>query len=599
MINGVPLSSLVGAIACDTETTGLSTQRGDRPFMVLFMDEEEQYATVIWPVDPYTREVTPDPQDLAELRALFSQESRRFVFHHGKFDVQMLAAVGVDVRPDSWDDTLVAARVLRSGIPSAALKPLAKRFCGIPVDDEKALKKAVAAERRKGKKLGWKIGPVVETDYWVCPDLCEEYGRGDVLRTLSLWILFESQLNGSPLRNVYAREMELQPVVIKMEQRGIRCDLEDVIEGRLAAEEKAEDIRSRIREITRIPDFNPNSPNDIAAYFFHSQRHPVHKRTPTGQPKTDAKTLAAIDDPVARLILEYKKASKMGQFFASWEPMIVDGVIYGSFEPQAAHTGRFSARNPNFQQVPKRDPDLKKACRKPFRPREGYVWAALDYSQMELFMLGALAGDMEMLEGFRRGEDVHRNTAIRIWGEEAFNSSLRSRAKAVSFGISYGAGPAKVASESGLTFQEAVAVIAEYFDAFSSVREFMDASEKEARTTGAVINPFDRRVEVDRDTIYAATNYMIQSSGADIVKMAMIRIDRWLSEVCPEAGIILQIHDEIVIEMPKAFATIANLRIVRDLMVEGTEEKFGIPLQVEAEYVMPGRSWSTAAKVSL
>lgn len=603
MIHGAPLSELGPVVACDTETTGLAPKRGDRPFMILFMDEDERFTAYYWPVDPLTREVQFDEAELDELRAFFGDTGRRFVFHHGKFDIQMLSSVGINLPASRWDDTLIAARVLRSSVPAAGLKPLAHKFCGVPVEDEKDLQRAVVRARREGKQKGWALAGSPKADYWMAPNECLRYGKGDVFRTILLWYLFRDLLEGkeAALRPVYDREMRLQPVVIDMEQRGIYCDAESVVQGIEESTESVLDIRSRLEDLTRIPGFNPNSPNDISSFFFHSGRFPVLSRTTSGAPKTDKATMEQIDHPVARLILEFKKEDKLRQFFQSWLSLVEKGVIYGSFEPQAAHTGRFGARNPNLQQVPKRDPVAKKRCRRPFRPRPGYAWMAFDFSQMELMMLAGLAREEGMMDAFRNGRDVHRETAVSIWGEDAVaaDPALRTQAKACTFGISYGAGPGKLAASIGGSLADGQILLDDYFAAFPGVKDFMDACVSEAESTGAVVNPYGRRVEVHRESAYAALNYKIQSSGADVVKTAMLRVHNWLRANHPHAGLVLQIHDEIVVEAPRAEATLDMMREIRRLMAEGTEDVFGIPLKVDVEYVMDGRSWGSAAPVNV
>lgn len=593
---GPPLAEFGSVVACDTETTGLSTQRGDRPFLTLFMDEEERLTMFEWVVDPLTRTVSVDPDDVDEMNAFFGGD-RELVFHHGKFDVTMLRSVGVEV-PDGWNDTMIAARVLRSGLPTVALKPLAKRFAGIEDADEEDLKKAVRAARRKGRKLGWKLGPKVETDYWMAPKECRAYGGTDVLRTICLWFLFREEIAASPdATRTYQRELDLQPVVLRMEDRGVMCRPEDITSSKAEVMEGVRKINQRIFDGTGNPDFNPRSSAQLIDFFHEEMKLPVHGRTKTGLPKTDKDALAKIDHPVARAIEELRTQEKMVQFFESWMEHQAGGILHSSFEPTAAVTGRFSSRDPCLHQVPKRNPVMKKLCRKPFRPREGYVWIAGDFTQMELYMLAGLAKEQAMLEAFRAGRDIHAETAIQIWGQT--NDDLRFRAKAATFGISYGAGPETLGASTGLSVGDAADLLDGYLNAYSGVATFMDDCQREAKLTGAVLNPFGRRVEVSKDAIFAALNYKIQSSGADVVKEAMIRINNWLRAEVPDAEIVLQIHDEVVLEVPKARANIAFMRELSRLMSLGTEDVFGIPLRVDLEYVMEGRSWSRAAPVNL
>jgi len=590
------LEALNDLVAVDTETTGLSRWHGDRPFAVSFCDSEGNTHYIRWEVDPFTREVLADPDDLRALFKFF-RSGRRFVFHHGKFDVMMLDAFGVKVPAKTWDDTLVAFRCVKTDEPTYGLKPLAKRYADYEITDEKDLKKATIAARRQGKKEGWKIHEDVPADYWMAdPELCARYAIQDAERTMLLWILVQDRIQEVGVQATYALEMEIQQVTMDMERHGVAIDLPLIKSAQTELGEKLSTLFTEL-ESASWDGFNPNSPQQKIKLLYERLGLRPRGWTKSGAPATDKTALEKLNHPVAKLLLEYSNLSKQLQFYVQWESQAVEEggqwVIHPTFNPQAADTGRFSCSNPNLQQVPSRDPEAAARARRPFIPRPGHVWIACDYSQMELRMLASQAHEEGMLNAFRNGADIHEETAYLVFGSR--DKKHRRDAKDINFGISYGAGAEKIGETSGKSTYEAQQNIDRYFGRFPGIQRYMEEMIGKARADGHIINPYGRRIDIPRQKLYTALNYDIQSSGADVCKRAMLRTAPLASAV--GGHLVLQIHDEIVFEIPREAATPQLLRQIRDEMEAAAEGKFQIPLGVDVSYCE--ESWADKQDVVL
>jgi DNA polymerase-1 len=595
------LDRLSSLVAVDTETTGLRSFAGDLPFAIAFCDDQGQVDYVAWAVDPLTRKPRVSASDVRSLQEFF-RSGRTFVFHHGKFDVQMLTAIGVHVPPQSWEDTLVAMRCLITNEPTYGLKPLAKKYADYPTDDEEDLLKSTYAGRRAAKQHGWSIAPDCKADYWLAdPVLVRKYALGDVKRTMLLWMLANDRIKADGIQHTYDLEMRVQPVVIAMERRGVRID-------RAAVDSAARGIAAQLAESRRYfdkevsPDFNPNSHLQKCSLFETLGIRPVGW-TSSGQPSWKAEHLAYVDHPVAEAIVHHADLVKRASFFESWAKHAVcaEGiwVLYPNFEPQAARTGRFGCRAPNLQQVPKRDPEMAELARRPFIPREGCVWIAADYSQMELRMLADLADESEMRTALAKGRDIHRETAVTLWGSDAVDNDpgLRSKAKGVTFGIQYGIGAKKLGKFIGGTEADGLRLLDQYLETFSGIRQFREDAMSDARNKGYVRTAYGRRLDVPPMEPNKAVNYRIQGSGADVCKRAMIAVDRYCRRTLgSEHGIVLTIHDELAIEVPRTWATAERLYAVRDLM-ESAGHVFKDRLPVDVSLVES--SWAEKLDVHL
>jgi DNA polymerase-1 len=383
-------------------------------------------------------------------------------------------------------------------------------------------------------------------------------------------------------------EMPLVPVLTDMEWEGISIDRE--VFARLGAELGAELARLE-GEIAGVAgeELNLNSPRQLATILFEKQQLPVLKRTKTG-PSTDADVLdqlAAMGHELPRLILEYRELQKLKSTYVDTLPERVNrhtGRIHTSFNQTGAATGRLSSSEPNLQNIPVRTP-RGEAIRRGFVPRAGWSFLVADYSQIELRLMAHLSGDPAFIEAFRQGGDIHRQTAALIFGVplEQVTPDMRGRAKTINFATIYGQGPFALSRQLGISQEDAKSFIARYFERFSGVRAFLDAQVRLAREQGYVETLFKRRRYIpeikDRNfnvRAYGernAQNSPLQGSAADLIKLAMIRIHAAMLEQKQESRMLLQVHDELVFEVPPheldAMATLvrAHMEGVVDLQV--------------------------------
>lgn len=595
----VPLSKLGRLVACDTETTGTNPWKGDRPFAVSMCDEDGRAWFRSWPVDPMTREVKIPRRDRRTLRFFF-RSRRRIVFHNGKFDLRMLRMAGcIDGWPrGGWDDTLVAARVARSDELSYQLKFLAARHLDYPRDDEKELKAEVRRLRRVGKKEGWAITPAgedgaVERDYWLAPDHVEPYALKDAERTIILWLFYREVMEEDGLLDVYSREMAVQEPVTRMEDRGVLIDTRELIQFAYRMGVQAHAARREIDEIFGA-EFNPNSYPQKREHFYGKFGLPVTSTTKNRNPSVDGDALegwAAQGVAGAGELLEWSRAEKLLQFCRRWRELLVDRVLHPTLEPTATKTGRFSCRDPNLQQVPKRSKEAKLA-RRPFVPRPGHVWVLLDYSQMELRLLAGLANEGAMLDAFAAGEDIHATTARLVFGRD--DEYHRLLAKNLNFAIVFGAGPKKAAlMMGGVPIDDAKDFLDRYYQRFPRVQAFMDECSNAVRREGYIVNPYGRRVYVNPDYAYRGVNSLIQSTGADVLKVAMPRIEDFLED--RRAWIVLPVHDELVVEARTQAYCLGLVRGVRDLM----EDHGGVlPIELPVDAALARACWAKSKEIA-
>ncbi|WP_029734330.1 DNA polymerase I [Deferrisoma camini] len=426
-------------------------------------------------------------------------------------------------------------------------------------------------------------------------------GRARTARALAAALLDELEREG--LRRLYEEiENPLIPILADMEVRGIRVDV-GVLEG-LSREyaRRLEELSERIFQAAG-ERFNPNSPKQLSRILFEKLKLPVVKRTATGF-STDASVLEELAGlhPLPALLLEHRSLAKLKTGFLDALPKLVDprtGRIHTTFHQTVTATGRLSSSNPNLQNVPVRGEEGRR-IREAFVADAGCVLVSADYSQVELRILAHMSRDPELIEVFRAGRDVHTETASRIFGVPAdrVDSRMRREAKTVNFGILYGMSPFGLARQLGVTHETARNLIDAYFRQFAGVRTFLSELVERARRTGYAETLFGRRRPIpelrSRNRAQRefgerlAVNTPIQGTAADLIKTAMIRVRRELDEPDTRGALVLQVHDELVLEVPEAEARRCADR-VRQAM-EGAA-RFDVPLVVD---VGAGPNWYEA-----
>jgi DNA polymerase-1 len=391
-------------------------------------------------------------------------------------------------------------------------------------------------------------------------------------------------------------ECPLLPVLVRMEMEGIAIDPAALIEIGGQLQQRIDELTKSIAIHAGRP-FNLNSPKQLGEILFNELGlADKAKKTKTGQFKTDEQTLATFagKHPIIDEILEYREATKLkGTYLDALPGHIVQetGRIHTQFHQLVAATGRLASTDPNLQNIPIRSA-LGKQIRKAFVPREGFTLLSCDYSQIELRVMAALANDASMIEAFRENRDIHTATAAKVWGvaESEVTREQRSGAKMVNFGIIYGISAFGLSQRLAIPRGEAAEIIDSYFKQYPAIREFMDRTIQEARECGYVETLAGRRryfadLTSGNPTIRgnaerAAINTPIQGSAADMIKLAMIRIDAYLRDNTRRTRMLLQVHDELVFDLApeEREEMIAN---VLSIMQNALPLPGGVPILVE------------------
>jgi DNA polymerase I len=583
-----------GSFAVDTETTDLDPMRADLVGIAIsFMQGQAFYL-------PF-RHCRPDGELLQEpglrnLPELLSPAMRPLVDlltdpavakigQNLKYDLLVLRRAGVALRGIAAD-TMVASYLLDPGRREHGLDSLALQHL-----DHRTTTYRDLVGRGKTEI------PFAEVDL----DRCRDYACEDADVSLQLWNRFEPELKRLHLDDLFRTvEMPLVEVLARMEWNGIRIDeafFRD-LEKRLGTELRI--LEGQIFAEAGI-EFNINSNPQLREILFERLELPVLKRTKTGA-STDAsvlETLAAQGHRLPGLLLQYRQLDKLHSTYVSALPRMVNpvtGRLHTSFNQTVASTGRLSSSDPNLQNIPIRT-ELGAEIRRGFVPAAGQVFVTADYSQIELRILAHYSEDRAFLEAFRAGADIHRQTAALVFGVEpdAVSRVMRDRAKTVNFAVIYGIGPFSLAQQLGVTNAEAKEFIDRYFERFPGVRAYLDAQVDQARERGYVETLTGRRRYIPeiRSKNFnirafgerAATNAPIQGTAADLIKIAMIEIQAALAREGSGAKMLLQVHDELLLEVPRGEEA-ATLQLVRERM-EGAA-RLRVPLVVESGI---GENW--------
>jgi len=507
-----------------------------------------------------------------------------------KYDWQVLRRAGVELAGVAYD-SMLASFVLDPGRRSHAIDALSLEHLGRAMRDYTDLTGKGAAQI-----------PFAEVPIPEAADYC----GADSATVLALHEVFAPELKEHALERLLADlEIPLVEVLVDMEWAGIAIDRP--LFARLSQEMGAELARLE-GEIHAAAgtSFNINSPKQLGQVLFEQHQLPVLKKTRTG-PSTDAdvlEQLAAMGHQVPRLILEYRELQKLKSTYVDVLPTRINagtGRIHTSFNQTGAATGRLSSSDPNLQNIPVRTP-RGESIRAGFIPGPGALFLAADYSQIELRLMAHLSGDPAFTEAFRAGEDIHRQTAAIIFGVPLaeVTGEMRARAKTINFGTIYGQGPFALSRQLGITQEEAKEFIAQYFQRFAGVRAFLDRQVEVAREQGYVETLLGRRRYIPdiRDKNFnvrafaerTAQNTPLQGSAADLIKVAMRHIHDALRQGGYGARMLLQVHDELVFEVPEPEVERVG-PLVKGLM-EGAAT-LSVPLVVD---VGVGKNWLEAKR---
>jgi len=523
--------------------------------------------------------------EMKQLRDLLEDPTVRKAGQNSKYDMLVLRKAGIDLQGLDFD-TMLASYVLDPGRRSHGLDVLALEFFDHTMTSYTDL-------CGKGKSA---------IPFDECPvDAARDYSCEDADITLQLRSVFEPQLDTTQSRALFDNiEMPLVKVLAEVEWTGITIDLQwfKSLKARFRSEREA--VEKQIYAAAGV-EFNINSNLQLREILFTKLQLPVLKKTSTG-PSTDATVLQELADNghlLPSLLMEYRELAKLENTYLDALPELVNpvtGRLHTSFNQTVASSGRLSSSDPNLQNIPIRR-ELGRDIRRGFVPRAGWTLLAADYSQIELRLLAHLSGDPAFVEAFRAGGDIHKQTAAIIFDVsiDDVTAEMRSRAKTINFATIYGQGARALSQQLKIEHAEARAFITRYFERFSGIRRYLDSMVEFARENGYVQTIFGRRRYIPelRERNFnirafgerVAANSPIQGSAADLIKIAMIRIDKQLTEQGFNAKMLLQVHDELVFEAPPdELPRLADL--VRKEMENAAE--LSVPLVVD---VGTGPNW--------
>jgi DNA polymerase-1 len=524
---------------------------------------------------------------VAKLSPLLRDPSVAKIGHDLKRITNFFGARGVDVKGIS-SDTQVASYVLNPSRRSQELNDLLVEF----------LQKPLSAEVEVADAQGVLPGMAPDRPSATSAILSAERAE----RTLRLSRTMDLRIQEEELERTY-RELELPliEVLTAMELAGIAIDS---LEFQRMSSEVGEELERLTREIYELAgvEFNINSPRQLGEILFDKMNLPSFKKTMKqrmASTRVEVLEELAASFPLPKKILDYRTLSKLKGTYIDALPALVHprtGRLHTTFHQTVAATGRLSSSDPNLQNIPIRT-ELGRRLRRAFVAPEGSVLLSADYSQIELRVLAHLSQDAALIQAFRDGEDIHDRTARQVFGEAAGLSEAekRRRAKIINFSIIYGKTAFTLGKEFGVSTREAQAFIDAYLDRYPRVRDLLEAIIREARRTGKVRTLFGRQRYVpeigsrNRSTRAAAervaVNTPIQGTAADLMKKAMIDLHRRLREDGLRARLLLQVHDELVLEVPQEELETATA-VVRETMEN--VHPLDVPLRVDVKW---GRSW--------
>ena len=525
---------------------------------------------------------------LERLRPWLEDASKPKVGHHLKYDAHVFRRYGIRLAGMRYD-SMLESYVLNSPATRHDMGSTARHYLGL---------ETIPYEQVAGK------GAKQITFDQVALEEALPYAAEDADVTLQLHHRLWGELaETGRLRKVYEEiEQPLVAVLTEMEETGVLLDCELL---RTQSRELAEKMRAaekKAHEIAGGP-FNLGSPKQLQEILFERQELPVIRKTPKGQPSTAEDVLQelAADYELPEVILEYRGLSKLKSTYTDKLPELVggDGRIHTSYHQAVAATGRLSSSDPNLQNIPIRTPEGRR-IRQAFVAPDGYRILAADYSQIELRIMAHLSGDEGLLAAFADDEDIHRATAAEVFDTalDEVTGEQRRSAKAINFGLIYGMSAFGLARQLGIPRADAQAYVERYFERYPGVRAYMDSTREQAHEKGYVETVMGRRLylpEINSRNVqrrqYAersAINAPMQGTAADIIKRAMIDVHRWLAEEDVDARVIMQVHDELVLEVAEAAADAVAAGLVERM---SRAAELAVPLKVDTGV---GANWDEA-----
>jgi DNA polymerase-1 len=576
-------------IAIDTETNSLNYIEAELVGISLSIDEGK----AIYIPLAHDYENAPLQLDRVDtlniLKPLLEDKEIKKIGHHLKFDAHIFARYGITLKGMEYD-SMLESYVLNSVATRHGMNSVAQYYLN---------RETTHFEDIAGK------GAKQITFNQVDIKTATAYAAEDADITLCLHNHLWGKINHIPsLKELYQRiEMPLIPILFEIEETGVLVDkvmLKKQSDELLLLLNKLESNAYKIADM----EFNLGSPKQLQEVLYEKMEIPIIKKTPNGQPSTAEDVLQelSIDHELPKLILSHRSLNKLRNTYTEKLPQqisAVTGRIHTSYHQAVTATGRLSSSSPNLQNIPIRTPEGRR-IREAFVAPENYSILAADYSQIELRIMAHLSSDESLLLAFSKGEDIHRKTAAEVLDITAEKVSQEQRrwAKAINFGLMYGMSAFGLAKQLGITRYQSQEYIDLYFKKYPKVQNFMDTTKENARKHGYIETLFGRRLYLPdinsknglrrKYAERSAINAPMQGSAADIIKLAMIDVHKWLKDGNTEARMIMQVHDELVLEVKSDLAESIKREIVK--IMESTVN-LSVPLIVDAGI---GNNWDEA-----
>lgn len=569
--------SVTDEFCFDTETTGIDTHNSDIICISFSFRKHEAYCVTLPSVFTEAKKV------LEEFKEIFEDENILKIGQNIKFDLLMLGNYGIEVKGRLYD-TMLAHYLIQP-----EQKHNLDYLCEIYLNYEKVHIENLIGKRGKNQ-LNMKSVP---------KEKLREYACEDADLTFQLKYALDPDLDKYEMRQLFETvEMPLVPVLVHMEQTGVKLNSEELNEYAETLRKDIIKVEKEIYELAGV-EFNISSPKQLGPVLFEKLKIGSNvKRTKTKQYSTSEEVLVRLVEkhPIINKILDYRGLKKLLSTYVEALPKLVNkksGKIHTSYNQAVTSTGRLSSVNPNLQNIPIRDENGREIRRAFIPSDENHIILSADYSQIELRIMAAFSNDKEMIEAFRQGKDIHAITASKIYkvAESEVTPEMRRKAKTANFGIIYGISSFGLSQRLNISRTEAKELIDGYFENFPRIKESMDEQIEFARKKGYVqtimgrkryLNDINSANSIVRGMAERnAINAPIQGSAADIIKVAMIRIFERFKDLGLKSGMILQVHDELDFDVYKP-----ELEMVREIVKKEMENaaEIGIPLTVEMNY---------------